>query len=68
MDTTEACGLMLPRCCAHLMTWGDGPPTARTPAAAVPAGLSARAGAAAEYGTAAESSVLRLPASRAVGA
>ncbi|MFF7735334.1 hypothetical protein [Streptomyces sp. NPDC007984] len=67
MDPTEACGLMLPRCCAHLMTRGDGPPTARTPAVTAPAGLSARAGAA-EYGSAAEPFVLRLPASRAVGA
>lgn len=67
MDTTEACGLMLPRCCAHLMSWGDGPLTARTSAVTVSAGLSAQAGAAG-YGTAAEPTVLRLPASRAVGA
>ncbi|MET9686093.1 hypothetical protein [Streptomyces coeruleorubidus] len=67
MNTTEASGLMLPRCCAHLMSWDDGPLTARTPAAAVPAGPSTDARDP-EYGTAAEPTELRLCAPRAVGA
>ncbi|SCK04915.1 hypothetical protein B046DRAFT_00029 [Streptomyces sp. LamerLS-316] len=31
MNTTDGSGLLLPRCCAHLMSsWGDGPYTAVT--------------------------------------
>ncbi|MEU2915054.1 hypothetical protein ACFYM3_39140 [Streptomyces massasporeus] len=66
MTTTEAPGLTLPRCCAHLMSWDDGPSTALT-RAALPAGLPA--GPRAPQSMAAhEPSSARLPAPRAVGA
>ncbi|MEW2810790.1 hypothetical protein AB0929_27375 [Streptomyces massasporeus] len=66
MTTTEAPGLTLPRCCAHLMSWDDGPSRALT-GAAVPAGLPAGLRAP-ESMAADEPSSARLPAPRAVGA
>ncbi|MDG9710517.1 hypothetical protein [Streptomyces sp. DH10] len=66
MTTTEAFGLTLPRCCAHLMSWDDGPFTAPTHAA-VPAGLPAEKRTS-ESPTAAEPTAVRLSAPRAVGA
>lgn len=66
MHTAEASGLILPRCCAHLISWDDGPFTARTHAVAVPAGRSAKAQSS-ESATAAGPSVLQSPAIRAVG-
>jgi hypothetical protein len=58
MNTMEASGLALPRCCAHLMSWDDGPITARTLTDAVPVGLSTRARAS-ESAAAVEPTVLR---------
>ncbi|WP_406171551.1 hypothetical protein [Streptomyces sp. NBC_00996] len=58
MNTMEAHGLTLPRCCAHLMSWDGGPRTARTHTDAVPAGLSTRARAS-EPAAAVEPTVLR---------
>jgi hypothetical protein len=66
MTTTEAPGLTLPRCCAHLMTWDDGPSMALT-RAAVPAGPPAGPRAP-ESMAADEPSSVRLPGPRAVGA
>ncbi|WP_316771242.1 hypothetical protein [Streptomyces sasae] len=65
MNTTETPGLMLPRCCAHLMTWHEGPLTARTPAVATGAGLRAET-LAPESATAFDLGVLRLSESRVV--
>lgn len=68
MTTTEAPGLTLPRCCAHLMTWDDGPsrPSTALTRTAVPAGLPAGPRAP-ESTVADEPSSARLPAPRAVG-
>ncbi|MFE4962486.1 hypothetical protein [Streptomyces sp. NPDC056660] len=65
MNTTEVPGLMLPRCCAHLMSWQDGPPAARTPAVATRAGLPAETPVPVSA-TALAPSVLRLSDSRVV--
>lgn len=65
MNTTEVPGLTLPRCCAHLVSWHDGPLTARTPDFATRAGLPAEAPAP-ESVTAFEPNVLRLSVSRVV--
>jgi hypothetical protein len=65
MNTTEPPGLMLPRCCAHLMAWRDGPLTARTPAVATRAGLPAETPAP-ESATAFGPGLLRLSESRVV--
>ncbi|MCX5124655.1 hypothetical protein OG898_15290 [Streptomyces sp. NBC_00193] len=43
MNTTEVSGLTAPLCCAHLISWHDGPRTARTAAFATRAGLPAEA-------------------------
>ncbi|MFF8874512.1 hypothetical protein [Streptomyces massasporeus] len=69
MTTTQAPGLTLPRCCAHLMSWDDGPssPSKALTRAAVPAGLPAGPRAP-ESMAADEPSSARPPALRAVGA
>jgi len=41
MNGPQTPGLPLPRCCAHLITWRDGPPAARTPAVAAHPGRTA---------------------------
>jgi hypothetical protein len=67
MNTTEASSLMLVGCCAHLMSRGDGPFTARARTVAATAGLPAEVRAP-EPVTAAEPTAVRLPAPRAVSA
>jgi hypothetical protein len=65
MNTTEAPDLMLPRCCAHLMSWDAGPLTARIPAVAVPVSRSTE-GRAPESATAVETNAVGPFATRAV--
>ncbi|MGW2722347.1 hypothetical protein [Streptomyces sp. NPDC001492] len=65
MNTTQTPGLMLPRCCAHLMTWHEDPLTARTPAPTTGTGLRAETPAR-EPATAFVHGVLRLSESQAV--
>ncbi|MER6563775.1 hypothetical protein ABT300_39875 [Streptomyces sp. NPDC001027] len=65
MNGTQTPGLPLPRCCAHLITWRDGPPTARTPALAAHPARTAAAPAP-KPATAAEAHQRLLPGSRVV--
>ncbi|MFG2798584.1 hypothetical protein OIE43_20965 [Streptomyces pseudovenezuelae] len=67
MNTMEAAGLTLARCCAHLVTFDDGPLTAPSRTAAVTADLPAEARAP-ESVTAARPAAVRLTAIPAVGA
>ncbi|MER6071754.1 hypothetical protein ABT187_23470 [Streptomyces sp. NPDC001817] len=67
MTTTEAAGLTLPQCCAHLTSWDDGVSTALAHVAAVPAGFPAGTRAP-ESVAVAEPAVVRLSESRTVGA
>ncbi|MDX3800436.1 hypothetical protein [Streptomyces sp. AK04-3B] len=65
MNAPQNPGLPLPRCCAHLVTWRDGPPTARTPAVAARPGRTAETQAP-EPAATAGSPVRRLSGSRVV--
>jgi hypothetical protein len=66
MNPTEAAGLLLPQCCAHLTSWDDGAFTAPAHVAAVLAGFPA-ATRAQDSTAAAEPTGARLPETRAVG-
>jgi hypothetical protein len=65
MNGTQNPGLPLPRCCAHLVTWHDGPPTAATPAVATRPARTAGTPAP-ESTTAAEYDECLLPGGRVV--
>ncbi|MEH0449306.1 MULTISPECIES: hypothetical protein [unclassified Streptomyces] len=65
MNASQTPGVPLPRCCAHLVTWRDGPPTARTPAVAGRPGSTAETPAP-ESAATAGSPVRRLSGSRVV--
>jgi hypothetical protein len=65
MNTAEFPNQAHPQCCAHLITWHDGPLTSRTSAFATREGLRAESSAS-ECGTALETNTPRFSESRVV--